>query len=201
MEDYELVLKPIYLSKKDILNKMPYLKTERDENFYQITKNQNQYPLPNKLKNLGKKNLTYQNFLDYTYDYNHINEHKIRMPDHLKIKQKYELLLQNESHPFLKKKSHKKVTPLLITGLNTQSNKKYNNIFSTSQKSSENSDIKTKYSSHKYIKVIFLIIIHQIKMILFSLLLKFLKLVFIFMEKLINLQRMIIKMKVLRLLF
>ena len=152
MEDYELVLKPIYLSKKDILNKMPYLKTERDENFYQITKNQNQYPLPNKLKKLGKKNLTYQNFLDYTYDYNRINEHRIRMPDHLKIKQKYELLLQNESHPFLKKKSHKKITPLLITGLNTPTNKKYNNIFSTSQKSSENSDIKTKYSSRKYIK-------------------------------------------------
>ena len=37
-----------------------------------------------------------------------------------------ELLLQNESHPFFQKKTHKKVTPLLITGLNTQSNKSYN---------------------------------------------------------------------------
>lgn len=155
MEDYEIVLKPIYLSKKDILNKMPYLKTERDENYSQITKNQNQHPLPNKYKNLGKKNLTYQNFLDYTYDYNRINEYKIRMPDHLKIKQKYKLLLQNESNPFYQKKAHKKVTPLLITGLNTQSNKsynKYNNIFSVSQKSCDNSEVKTKYSSNKYIK-------------------------------------------------
>ena len=155
MEDYELVLKPIYLSKKDILNKMPYLKTERDENFSRITGNQNQCSSQNKFKNLGKKNLTYQNFLDYTYDYNSINEHKIRMPDHLKIKQKYELLLQNESHPFFQKKAHKKLAPLLITGLNTQSNKsynKYNNIFSTSQKSCENSELKTKYSSNKYIK-------------------------------------------------
>ena len=55
MEDYDIVLKPIYLSKKDILNKMPYLKTEIDENYSQITKKQNQHPLPNKYKNLGKK--------------------------------------------------------------------------------------------------------------------------------------------------
>ena len=74
------------------------------------------------------------------------------MPDHLKIKQKYELKLDSEYPSVISKKPFKKVTPLLITGINTSSSKKYN-IFSTSQKSFENnSELKTKQSSNKYIR-------------------------------------------------
>ena len=157
MDNKEILIKPIYKSRKDILNKMPPLKTERDENINELSKIQNnQYIIPKKFKNLGKKNLTYQNFLEYTYNYNNITEHKIKMPDHLKIKQKYELKLDSEYPSVISKKPFKKVTPLLITGINTSNSKKYN-IFSTSQKSFENnSELKTKSSSNKYIRSNFL---------------------------------------------
>ena len=78
MDDYEQVLKPIYFSKKDILKGVSRIKTEYNENTSQLTK----YPIKNSSKknfaNLGKKNLTYQNFYDYIYDYNNINEHQIK---------------------------------------------------------------------------------------------------------------------------
>ena len=149
MEENE-ILKPIYLSKKDIINNIPYLYTEKEDNTYYITKNLKNYSIPKKQKNLGRKNLTYQNFLDFTYDFNNITEHKLKMPDHLKIKQKYELMFNKGYSPFQPKKARKKIAPLLITGLNTTNNGKYSNIFSSSQKTFENSDIKTKSSSHKF---------------------------------------------------
>ena len=152
MEENEIILKPIYLSKKDMLNKIPYINTEKDDNSNHITKIINNYSNPKKYKNLERKNLTYQNFLDFTYDFTNITEHKIKMPDHLKIKQKYELMLDKGFSPFTSKKPRKKMAPLLITGLNTPNNKKYSNIFSSSQKSFENSDIKTKASSNKFNK-------------------------------------------------
>ena len=151
MEENE-ILKPIYLSKKDIINNIPYLYTEKEDNTYYITKNLKNYSIPKKQKNLGRKNLTYQNFLDFTYDFNNITEHKLKMPDHLKIKQKYELMFNKGYSPFQPKKARKKIAPLLITGLNTTNNGKYSNIFSSSQKTFENSDIKTKSSSHKFNK-------------------------------------------------
>ena len=150
MEENEIILKPIYLSKKDMLNKIRYINTEKDDNSYHIKKIMNNYSNPKKYKNLERKNLTYQNFFDFTYDFNNITEHKIKMPDHLKIKQKNELMLDKGYSPFMPKKPRKKIAPLLITGLNTPNNKKYSNIFSTSQKSFENSDIKTKASSNKF---------------------------------------------------
>ena len=72
MEDNEIFLKPVYKSKKDILNRILRLKTERDDNTSIISKIQNPHPIPKKYSNLTKKNLTYQNFLEYTYDYNNI---------------------------------------------------------------------------------------------------------------------------------
>ena len=150
MEENEIILKPIYLSKKDMLKKIPYINTEKDDNSYHIKKIMNNYSNPKKYKNLERKNLTYQNFLDFTYDFNNITEHKLKMPDHLKIKQKYELISDKGYSPFRPKKPHKNIVPLLITGLNTPNNKKNSNIFSSSQQSFENSDIKTKESSNKF---------------------------------------------------
>ena len=159
MEDNEIFLKPVYKSKKDILNRILRLKTERDDNTSIISKIQNPHPIPKKFSNLTKKNLTYQNFLEYTYDYNNITEKRIRMPDHLKIKQKYELMLDSDYSTNISKKTKKKITPLLITGLNTPINNKYkklNNFFSASQKSFQNnSELKTKSSSNKFTKSIF----------------------------------------------
>ena len=156
MDDYEQVLKPIYFSKKDILKGVSRIKTEYNENTSQLTK----YPIKNssqkKYANLGKKNLTYQNFYDYIYDYNNINEHQIKMPNHLKIKQKYHLLLdKNYSSNMSKVPTKKKITPLLITGINTPNNNNYNKfekLFSTSKNSIENSELKTKSSSKRFIQ-------------------------------------------------
>ena len=152
MEENDIILKPIYKSKKDIINRIPYINTENDDISNLLTKNINIYPIPKKYKNLTRKNLTYQNFLDFTYDFNSINENKIKMPDHLKIKQKYELLENKVHTPFSPPKRTKKIAPLLITGLNTPNNKKYSKIFSSSRKSFENSEVKTKSSSHKFTK-------------------------------------------------
>ena len=156
MDDYEQVLKPIYFSKKDILKGVSQIKTEYNENTSQLTK----YPIKNssqkKYANLGKKNLTYQNFYDYIYDYNNINEHQIKMPNHLKIKQKYHLLLdKNYSSNMSKVPTKNKITPLLITGINTPNNNNYNKfekLFSTSKNSIENSELKTKSSSKRFIQ-------------------------------------------------
>ena len=154
MEENEIIIKPFYKSKKDILNRMPRLQTEKDDNISEIFKIKNQHLIHKKFKYLEKKNLTYQNFLEYTYDYTNITEKKIKFPDHLKIKQKYELMLGTENSFFIPKKSIIKNTPLLITGLNTLTNKKnnkFNNLFSSSQKSLENnSELKTKSSSNKF---------------------------------------------------
>ena len=160
MEDKEIMVKPIYKSKKDILNKILRIKTEKDDNISDFSKIHNPFPFPKKYSNLGKKNLTYQNFLEYTYDYNNLTgKKKIKMPNHLKIKQKYELMLDSEYPSIISKNPNKKITPLLITGLNTATDNKYNklnNIFSKSQKSFENnSDLKTKSSSNKFTRSIF----------------------------------------------
>ena len=135
MSEHEIILpKPVYHSKRDLLRKMPYIKTEKNYNISEISKNTNLLPLKKKYANLSKKNLTYQNFLEYNYDLNNITENKIRMPDHLKIK--------------------KKISNFLITGLNTPNNKykKYNQIYPGKQNSFENSEIKTKASSNKHTK-------------------------------------------------
>ena len=160
MEDKEIMVKPIYKSKKDILNKILRIKTEKDDNISDFSKIVNPFPFPKKYSNLGKKNLTYQNFLEYTYDYNNLTgKKKIKMPNHLKIKQKYELMLDSEYPSIISKNPNKKITPLLITGLNTATDNKYNklnNIFSKSQKSfGNNSDLKTKSSSNKFTRSIF----------------------------------------------
>ena len=156
MEDNEIFLKPVCKSKKDILNRILRLKTEKDDNISIFSKIQNPHSIPKKYSNLTKKNLTYQNFLEYTYDYNNITEKKIRMPDHLKIKQKYDLIVETDYSSNISKKTKKNITPLLITGLNTPiSNKykKFNNFFSSSQKNFENiSELKTKSSSNKFTK-------------------------------------------------
>ena len=157
MEDNPLFIRPLYKSKKDILNKILRIKTEQNDNISQFSKVPIKYPMKKKYVNLGKKNLTCQNFLEYTYNYNDITEKKIKMPDHLKIKQKYELITDYESHSAISKKPEKKkIMPLLITGLNTPDRskyKKFQNIFSSSQKSLENnSELKTKSSSKKFTK-------------------------------------------------
>ena len=158
MSEHEIILpKPIYHSKRDLLRKMPYIKTEKNYNISEISKNTNLLPLKKKYANLSKKNLTYQNFLEYNYDLNNITENKIRMPDHLKIKKKYELLIDSDYSSFTSKnsnKNNKKISNFLITGLNTPNNKykKYNQIYPGKQNSFENSEIKTKASSNKHTK-------------------------------------------------
>ena len=158
MSEHEIILpKPVYHSKRDLLRKMPYIKTEKNYNISEISKNTNLLPLKKKYANLSKKNLTYQNFLEYNYDLNNITENKIRMPDHLKIKKKYELLIDSDYSSFTSKnsnKNNKKISNFLITGLNTPNNKykKYNQIYPGKQNSFENSEIKTKASSNKHTK-------------------------------------------------
>lgn len=158
MSEHEIILpKPVYHSKRDLLRKMPYIKTEKNYNISEISKNTNLLPLKKKYANLSKKNLTYQNFLEYNYDLNNITENKIRMPDHLKIKKKYELLIDSDYSSFTSKNSNKnkkKISNFLITGLNTPNNKykKYNQIYPGKQNSFENSEIKTKASSNKHTK-------------------------------------------------
>jgi len=158
MSEHEIILpKPVYHSKRDLLRKMPYIKTEKNYNISEISKNTNLLPLKKKYANLSKKNLTYQNFLEYNYDLNNITENKIRMPDHLKIKKKYELLIDSDYSSFTSKnsnKNNKKISNFLITGLNTPNNKykKYNQIYPGKQNSFENSEIKTKSSSNKHTK-------------------------------------------------
>lgn len=157
MEDNPLFIKPIYKSKKDILNKILRIKTEQNDNIIQFSKIPIKYPMQKKYVNLGKKNLTYQNFLEYTYNYNNITEKKLKMPDHFKIKQKYELTSDNEYPSAISKNpKKKKIMPLLITGLNTPNKskyKKFQNVFSASQKSFENnSELKTKSSSKRFTK-------------------------------------------------
>ena len=158
MSEHEIILpKPVYHSKRDLLRKMPYIKTEKNYNISEISKNTNLLPLKKKYANLSKKNLTCQNFLEYNYDLNNITENKIRMPDHLKIKKKYELLIDSDYSSFTSKnsnKNNKKISNFLITGLNTPNNKykKYNQIYPGKQNSFENSEIKTKASSNKHTK-------------------------------------------------
>ena len=56
MSEHEIILpKPVYHSKRDLLRKMPYIKTEKNYNISEISKNTNLLPLKKSMLIYPKK--------------------------------------------------------------------------------------------------------------------------------------------------